>query len=94
MKLSFFIFLYFYSFFLARQRRKILLAILARVSGEKLTIKKAQKLNNGNPLNKENIPRLVLDWVDNTVLLKKGKELGLQNDSVLLRKKEMFSLII
>ena len=52
--------------------------------------KKGTKLNNGNPLNKENIPRLVLDWVDNTVLLKKGKELGLQNDSVLLRKRDVF----
>ena len=90
MKLSFFYIFIFFFFFSCETKKKDTSAILARVSGEKLTIKKAQKLNNGNPLNKENIPRLVLDWVDNTVLLKKGKELGLQNDSVLLRKRDVF----
>ena len=90
MKLSFFLYFYIFILFSCETEEKDTSAILARVSGEKLTIKKAQKLNNGNPLNKENIPRLVLDWVDNTVLLKKGKELGLQNDSVLLRKRDVF----
>ena len=32
--------------------------VLARVSGESLTLKKAQKLNMGKPLDKESIPRI------------------------------------
>ena len=64
--------------------------ILARVSEESLTLKKAKNLNMGNPLDKESIPRFVSSWVDNTVLLKKGKELGLDKDSVLLRKRDVF----
>ena len=64
--------------------------VLASVSGEVLTLKKAQKLNLGKPLNKESISRLVSNWIDNTVLLKKGKELSLDEDSVLLEKRDVF----
>ena len=64
--------------------------VLARVSGESLTLKKAQKLNMGKPLDKESIPRLVSDWINNTVLLKKGKELSLDKDSTLLEKRDAF----
>ena len=70
--------------------------ILARVSGKTLTIKKAQKLNQGKPLNKESIPKIVSDWITNTVLLKKGIEMELHKDSLLLKKRDRFfnSLII
>ncbi len=64
--------------------------ILASVSGESLTFKKAQKLNLGKPLDKESIPRFVSNWINNTVLLKKGKELGLDKDSILLEKRNVF----
>ncbi len=64
--------------------------VLARVSGESLTLKKAQKLNMGKPLDKESIPRFVSNWINNTVLLKKGKELGLDKDSILLEKRNVF----
>ena len=64
--------------------------ILARVSGEILTLKKAQKLNMGNPLDKESIPQFVSSWINNTILLKKGKELGLDKDSILLEKRNIF----
>ena len=70
--------------------------VLARVSGKTLTIKKAQKLNLGKPLNKESIPKIVSDWITKTVLLKKGVELDIHKDSLLLKKREDFfnSLII
>ena len=70
--------------------------VLARVSGKTLTIKKAQKLNDGKPLNKELIPKTVSDWITNTVLLKKGVEMGINKDSLLLRKRDRFfnSLIV
>ena len=70
--------------------------VLARVSGKTLTIKKAQKLNPGQPLNKESIPKIVSDWITNTVLLKKGIQMGIHKDSLLLKKRESFfnSLII
>ena len=64
--------------------------VLARVSGESLTLKKAQKLNMGKPLDKESIPRFVADWINNTVLLKKGKDLNLDKDSVLLEKRDVY----
>ena len=64
--------------------------VLARVSGKTLTIKKAQKLNEGKPLNKESIPQIVSDWVTNTVLLKKGIELDIHKDSLLLKKRDSF----
>ena len=64
--------------------------VLARVSGESLTLKKAQKLNMGKPLDKESIPQFVSDWINNTVLLKKGKELNLDKDSILLEKRNIF----
>ena len=64
--------------------------VLARVSGKTLTIKKARKLNQGKPLNKESIPKIVLDWVTNTVLLKKGIEMDIHKDSLLLKKRDVF----
>tara|TARA_Y100000816_G_C26064782_1_gene559523 strand:+ start:341 stop:1123 length:783 start_codon:yes stop_codon:yes gene_type:complete len=64
--------------------------ILARVSGESLTLKKAQKLNMGNPLDRESLPQFVSAWINNTVLLKKGIELNLDKDSILLRKRDVF----
>ncbi len=64
--------------------------VLARVSGESLTLKKAEKLNMGKPLDKESIPRFVSNWINNTVLLKKGKELSLDKDSILLHKRNVF----
>ena len=64
--------------------------VLARVSGESLTLKKARKLNMGKPLDREYIPQLVSDWINKTVLLKKGKELGLDKDSILLGKRDVF----
>ena len=64
--------------------------VLARVSGESLTLKNAIKLNMGKPLDKESVPSVVSDWINSTVLLKKGKELGLDKDSVLLRKRDVF----
>ena len=64
--------------------------VLARVSGKTLTIKKAQKLNQGKPLNKEAIPKIVSDWITNTVLLKKGIEMDIHKDSLLLKKRDLF----
>ena len=64
--------------------------VLARVSGKTLTIKKAQKLNLGKPLNKEAIPKIVSDWITNTVLLKKGIEMNIHKDSMLLKKRDLF----
>ena len=48
----------------------------------------------GKPLDKESIPRFVSDWINNTVLLKKGKELKLDKDSILLKKEMFFSIIL
>lgn len=64
--------------------------VLARVSGESLTFKNVQKLNMGKPLDRESIPQFVSDWINHTVLLKKGKELGLNKDSVLIKKRDVF----
>ena len=64
--------------------------ILARVSGKTLTVKKAQRINQGKPLNKEIISKIILDWIDNTVLLKKGIEMGIHKDSLLLKKRDVF----
>ena len=64
--------------------------VLARVSGKTLTINKAQKLNMGKPLNKDLIPKMVSNWVTNTVLLNKGKEIDIHKDSLLLRKRDVF----
>ena len=64
--------------------------VLARVSGKTLTIKKAQKLNPGKPLNKETISKIVSDWITNTVLLKKGIEMDIHKDSLLLKKRDLF----
>ena len=64
--------------------------VLARVSGKTFTIKKAQELNRGKPLNKETIPKIVSDWITNTVLLKKAIEMDIHKDSLLLRKRDVF----
>ena len=64
--------------------------VLARVSGKTLTINKAQKLNPGKPLNKEAIPKIVSNWITNTVLLKKGIEMNIHKDSMLLKKRDLF----
>lgn len=85
--LNTFLFLFFIS---CETKKKDRSDVLARVSKESLTLKKAQKLNLGKPLDKESIPRLVSDWINRTVLLKKGKELGLDKDSVLLEKRDVF----
>ncbi len=85
--LKFFLILFFFS---CSTKKRDDSDILARVSGESLTLKNALKLNMGKPLDKESIPRLVSNWIDNTILLKKGKELGLDKDSILLRKRDVF----
>ena len=64
--------------------------VLARVSGKTLTIEKARKLNLGKPLNKETIPKMVSDWITNTILLKKGMEMDIHKDSLLLKKRDVF----
>ena len=82
----------FFAFFLlcCETKRKDSSDVLARVSGKTLTINKAQKLNMGKPLNKDLIPKIVSDWVTNTVLLNKGKEIDIHKDSSLLRKRDVF----
>ncbi len=85
--LNFFLILFFFS---CSTKKRDNSEILARVSGEVLTLNKALKLNINKPLEKGSIPKLVSDWVNNTILLKKGKELGLDKDSMLLRKRDVF----
>ena len=71
-------------------KRKDSSDVLARVSEKTLTVAKAQKLNMGKPLNKKTIPGFVSDWVTNTILLNKGKEMGIHKDSLLLRKRDLY----
>ena len=93
-----FVFNVFFIFFLfsCEAKKKDESDVLARVSGKTLTIKKAQKLNPGKPLTKEAIPKTVSNWITNTVLLKKGIELDIHKDSLLLKKRDNFfnSLVI
>ena len=93
--MSVFVFNLFLIFFLfsCETKKKDDSDVLARVSGKTLTIKKAQKLNQGKPLNKESIPKIVSDWITNTVLLKKGIEMDIHKDSLLLKKKRFFLTI-
>tara|TARA_B100000900_G_C20351177_1_gene622376 strand:- start:3 stop:785 length:783 start_codon:yes stop_codon:yes gene_type:complete len=90
--MGFFVFNFFLIFFLftCETKKKDDSDILTRVSGKTLTIKKAQKLNPGKPLNKETIPKIVSDWITNTVLLKKGMEMNIHKDSLLLQKRDVF----
>ena len=90
--MKFFVFKFFFIFFLlsCETKRKDSSDVLARVSEKTLTLNKAQKLNMGKPLNKETLPKLVSDWVTRTVLLNKGKEMGIHKDSLLLRKRDVF----
>ena len=64
--------------------------VLARVGGETLTLKKATALNEGSILMKEKLPGLVQDWVTNTVLLKKAKSLGIDQDSSIIKKRDVY----
>ena len=64
--------------------------VLARVGDEILTFKKATALNGGSVLMKEKLPRLVQDWVTNTVLLKKAKSLGIDQDSSIIKKRDVY----
>ena len=68
--LNFFLILFFFS---CSTKKRDNSEILARVSGESLTLNKALKLNVNKPLEKGSIPKLVSDWVNNTILLKKVK---------------------
>ena len=90
--MSVFVFNVFLMFFLfsCETKKKDDSDVLARVSGKTLTIKKAQKLNPGKPLNKETVSKIVSDWITNTVLLKKGIEMDLHKDSLLLKKRDLF----
>ena len=90
--MSVFIFNVFLMFFLfsCETKKKDDSDVLARVSGEILTVKEAQKLNPGKPLNKETVPKIVSDWITNTVLLKKGIEMDIHKDSMLLKKRDDF----
>tara|TARA_B100000575_G_scaffold55984_1_gene42072 strand:+ start:412 stop:1194 length:783 start_codon:yes stop_codon:yes gene_type:complete len=96
--MRFFFFHVFLTLFLfsCETKRKDSSDVLARVSGKTLTIRKAQKINGVKPLDKESIPKTVSDWITNTVLLKKGIEMDLHKDSLLLKKRDRFfnSLII
>jgi hypothetical protein len=87
-----FVFNIFLMFFLfsCETKKKDNSDVLARVSGKTLTIKKAQKLNSGKPLNEETISKIVSDWINNTVLLKKGIEMDIHKDSLLIKKRNTF----
>ena len=87
-----FIFNFFLIFFLfsCETKKKDDSDVLARVSGKTLTIKKAKRLNQGKLLNKETIPKIVSDWITNTVLLKKGIEMDIHKDSLLLQRRDLF----
>ena len=87
-----FVFNFFLIFFLfsCETKKKDDSEVLARVSGKTLTLKKVQKLNPKKPLDKETIPKIVSDWITNTVLLKKGIEMDLHKDSLLLKKRDVF----
>ena len=87
--MNIFIFLVFF-FVSCETQKKDTSDVLARVSGKTLTIKKAQKINRGKPLDRETIPKTVSNWITNTVLLNKGRELNLHKDSLLLRKRDVF----
>ena len=76
--------------FSCETKKKNVSDVLARGSGKTLTVNKAQKLNPGKPLNKEAIPKIVSDWITNTVLLKKGIEMNIHKDSMLLKKRDLF----
>jgi len=96
--MKFLVFQVFFIFVLlsCETKRKDSSDVLARVSEKTLTIDKAQKLNMDKPLNRESIPGFVSDWVTSTILLNKGKEMGLHKDSLLLRKRNAYfnSLIV
>jgi len=64
--------------------------VLARVDGETLTINKARSLSGNIVLQKENIPKLVSNWVTNTALLNRGKAINLEKDSLLIKKRDVF----
>ena len=87
-----FVFNFFLIFFLfsCETKKKDDSDVLARVAGKTLTIKKAKKLNKEKLLDKEAIPKIVSDWITNTVLLKKGIEMDIHKDSLLLKKRDVF----
>ena len=64
--------------------------VLARVGDETLTLKKATTLNGGTVLMKEKLPGLVQDWVTNTVLLNKAKSLDIDQDSSIIKKRDVY----
>ena len=64
--------------------------VLARVGEETLTLNKARVLSGGGILKKENVPALVQNWITNTALLKKAKKLGIDKDSLLIKKRDVF----
>jgi len=90
--MKFLVFQVFFIFVLlsCETKRKDSSDVLARVSEKTLTIDKAQKLNMDKPLNRESIPGFVSDWVTSTILLNKGKEMGIHKDSLLLRKRDVY----
>ena len=90
--MGFFVFNLFLIFFLfsCETKKRDESDVLARVSDKTFTIKKAQKLNMGKPLNKDMIPRMVSEWITNTILLEKGIEKKLHKDSLLIRKRDVF----
>ena len=84
--------LFFICFFLfvCETKRQDTSDVLARVGDETLTLKKATALNGGAVLMKEKLPGLVQDWVTNTVLLKKAKSFGIDQDSSIIKKRDIY----
>ena len=86
-KSLFFIFFFLFSCEIKKQDTS---DVLARVGDETLTFKKATALNGGSVLMKEKLPRLIQDWVTNTVLLKEAKSLGIDQDSSIIKKRDVY----
>ena len=84
------LFYLFFPFFACETKKQDTSDVLARVGDETLTFKKATALNGGAVLMKEKLPGLVQDWVTNTVLLKKAKSLGIDQDSSIIKKRDVY----
>ena len=87
-----FVFNFFLIFFLfsCETKKKDDSDVLARVSEKTLTIKKAQRLNQGKPIKQRNHSKNSFGLDYQYCFIKKGIEMDIHKDSLLLQKRDVF----
>ena len=86
----FFIFIVFFIFISCSTEKEDVELVFARVGGKILTKKDITEMKKKNLISEGSLSSLVNRWVEKTLLYEAAKNIGLDKDGVLAKKRDVF----